>query len=172
MHIDLVRSPEQLDEVLSAIPDKMSLSLGVVDGRNIWKNDFTKSLAFIQRAENKIGTERIMIAPSCSLIHTPCDLDLETNDGSALQNVDYVKVRVQLTIPPGQTAIEVPIALLKNKRCRTSDMHRWQQHAHFEFHVRITAMSNANMLQPAAVIVLKKDVDDDHCSAAPAPAAN
>ncbi len=102
----------------------------------------------------------------------PVIFDLETNDGSAIQNIDYVKVRVQLTIPPGQTAIEVPIALLKNKRCRTSDMHRWQQHAHFEFHVRITAMSNANMLQPAAVIVLKKDVDDDHCSAAPAPAAN
>lgn len=99
----------------------------------------------------------------------PVIFDLETNDGSALQNIDYVKVRVQLTIPPGQTAIEVPIALLKNKRCRTSDMHRWQQHAHFEFQVRITAMSNANMLQPAAVIVLKKDVDDDHCSAAPVP---
>lgn len=104
----------------------------------------------------------------------PVIFDLETNDGSALQNIDYVKVRLQLTIPPGQTAIEVPIALLKNKRCRTSDMHRGQQHAHFEFQVRITAMSNANMLQPAAVIVLKKDVDDDHCSAepVPAPAAN
>lgn len=102
----------------------------------------------------------------------PVIFDLETNDGSAIQNIDYVKVRVQLTIPPGQTEIAVPIALLKSRRCRTSDMHRWQQHANFEFQVRVTAMSNANMLQPAALIVLKKDVDDDHCSAAPQAAAN
>lgn len=40
LHIDLVRCPEQLDEVLQAIPGTLSLSLGIVDGRNIWKNDF------------------------------------------------------------------------------------------------------------------------------------
>ena len=98
----------------------------------------------------------------------PVIFDLETNDGSAFQNIDYVKVKVQLTIPPGQTSVQVPVSLLKNKRCRTSEMHRWQQHADFEFQVRITAMSNANMMQPAALIVLKKDVDDEKCSAAPA----
>ena len=102
----------------------------------------------------------------------PVIFDLETNDGSAFQNIDYVKVRVQLTIPAGQSAIEVPISLLKNQRCRTPDMHRLQQHANFEFQVRVTAMSNANMLQPAALIVLKKDVDDDHCAPAPLAVAN
>ncbi len=80
LHLDLVRCPEQLNEVLSIIPDKMSLSLGVVDGRNIWKNNFDTSIAIIQKVQKKIDTNRIMIAPSCSLIHTPCDLDLETND--------------------------------------------------------------------------------------------
>jgi 5-methyltetrahydropteroyltriglutamate--homocysteine methyltransferase len=53
-----------------------------VDGRNIWKNDFKKSLALIEKATNTIGKDRVLIAPSCSLIHSPCDLDLETNDAT------------------------------------------------------------------------------------------
>lgn len=80
LHIDLVRCPEQLDEVLDTIPSNMTLSLGVVDGRNIWKNDFAQSISFITKAIGKLGRNRVMIAPSCSLLHSPCDLDLETNE--------------------------------------------------------------------------------------------
>ncbi|MCE3074590.1 5-methyltetrahydropteroyltriglutamate--homocysteine S-methyltransferase [Chryseobacterium gwangjuense] len=80
LHIDLVRSPEQLDDVLNSIPNTLSLSLGVVDGRNIWKNDFQHSLQFITKATQKIGSERIFIAPSCSLLHAPFDLDSEKNE--------------------------------------------------------------------------------------------
>lgn len=80
LHLDLVRAPEQLDEVCSLIPEKMSLSLGIVDGRNIWKNDFTRSLEVINRAVSQIGASRVLLAPSCSLLHTPCDLDLETDE--------------------------------------------------------------------------------------------
>jgi len=80
VHIDLVRCPQQLEEVLDVIPQKMSLSLGVVDGRNIWKNDFQQSLELINKAIDRIGKDRIFIAPSCSLLHSPCDLDLETNE--------------------------------------------------------------------------------------------
>ncbi|MBB4805679.1 5-methyltetrahydropteroyltriglutamate--homocysteine methyltransferase [Chryseobacterium defluvii] len=80
LHIDLVRCPEQLDEVLSIIPETLSLSLGIVDGRNIWKNDFERSLHFIEKAISKIGSERVFIAPSCSLLHSPFDLDLEQNE--------------------------------------------------------------------------------------------
>jgi 5-methyltetrahydropteroyltriglutamate--homocysteine methyltransferase len=80
LHIDLVRCPEQLEEILTLISDKMSLSLGVVDGRNIWKNDLQQSLEIINKAINKIGRERILIAPSCSLLHSPCDLDNEVNE--------------------------------------------------------------------------------------------
>jgi 5-methyltetrahydropteroyltriglutamate--homocysteine methyltransferase len=80
LHIDLVRGPEQLDEVLRSLPEKMSLSLGVVDGRNIWKNDLQQSLTQIRTAVNKLGADRVMVAPSCSLLHTPCDLDSETSE--------------------------------------------------------------------------------------------
>ncbi|MEE1898571.1 5-methyltetrahydropteroyltriglutamate--homocysteine S-methyltransferase [Flavobacterium rakeshii] len=80
LHLDLVRNPEQLDPVLVAIPETLSLSLGVIDGRNIWKNNYLQSLQTIYKAVKKIGKERILIAPSCSLLHVPCDLDAETNE--------------------------------------------------------------------------------------------
>jgi len=82
LHLDLVRCPSQLDDILNSnsLTANTHLSLGVVDGRNIWKNDFQTSLEFINKVISKIGADRIMIAPSCSLIHSPCDLDLETNE--------------------------------------------------------------------------------------------
>lgn len=81
LHLDLVRCHSQLDDILESgqLSNTVSLSLGVVDGRNIWKNDFKKSLSLIQKATDALGENRILIAPSCSLIHSPCDLDLETN---------------------------------------------------------------------------------------------
>lgn len=86
LHIDLVRNPEQLDGILNSIPESLSLSLGVIDGRNIWKNDYEKSLSFIRKAVEKLGSERIFIAPSCSLLHSPCDLDFETNLNPEIKN--------------------------------------------------------------------------------------
>ena len=82
LHLDLMRCSSQLDDILESgkLASNVNLSLGVVDGRNIWKNDFKKSLAQIEKAVNALGKDRILIAPSCSLIHSPCDLDLETND--------------------------------------------------------------------------------------------
>ena len=82
VHLDLVRCPLQLKDILATDVknSRINLSLGVVDGRNIWKNDFEASLALIDRATEAIGSERIWIAPSCSLIHAPCDLDLETDE--------------------------------------------------------------------------------------------
>ncbi len=81
-HLDLVRCPLQLDDILESgkLASNVNLSLGVVDGRNIWKNDFKKSLEIIKKATDALGESRILIAPSCSLIHSPCDLDLETNE--------------------------------------------------------------------------------------------
>jgi 5-methyltetrahydropteroyltriglutamate--homocysteine methyltransferase len=82
LHLDLVRCPSQLDDILESnqLAENVHLSLGVVDGRNIWKNDFKNSVALIEKAVAALGKERILIAPSCSLIHSPCDLDLETNE--------------------------------------------------------------------------------------------
>lgn len=80
LHLDLVRAPEQLDAVLDILPANLSLSLGIVDGRNIWKNDFEESLEIIGKVIGRIDPDRIMIAPSCTLLHCPCDLNHETNE--------------------------------------------------------------------------------------------
>jgi 5-methyltetrahydropteroyltriglutamate--homocysteine methyltransferase len=75
LHVDLVRAPEQQDAVLAAVPRDRVLSLGVVDGRNIWRADLS---ALLDRLEPIAGSQRaIMLAPSCSLLHTPIDLALE-----------------------------------------------------------------------------------------------
>ncbi|WP_330746123.1 5-methyltetrahydropteroyltriglutamate--homocysteine S-methyltransferase [Chryseobacterium sp. CP-77] len=96
LHVDLVRNPEQLDDILNVIPDSLNLSLGLVDGRNIWKNDYEKSLSFISKAVEKLGSERIFIAPSCSLLHSPCDLDFETNLNPEIKNwLAFAKQKVK-----------------------------------------------------------------------------
>ncbi|MBU2976410.1 5-methyltetrahydropteroyltriglutamate--homocysteine S-methyltransferase [Zobellia sp. B3R18] len=82
LHLDLVRCPLQLDDIIKSnkLNSYTHLSLGVVDGRNIWKNDYEKSLKLVQKAIDHVGAERVLIAPSCSLLHSPCDLDLESNE--------------------------------------------------------------------------------------------
>jgi 5-methyltetrahydropteroyltriglutamate--homocysteine methyltransferase len=86
LHIDLVRAPEQLENVLAAIRNNLQLSLGLVDGRNVWKNDYCKSLDLINRAVEKLGSERVIISPSCSLLHSPIDLDSEVDIDPEIRN--------------------------------------------------------------------------------------
>jgi 5-methyltetrahydropteroyltriglutamate--homocysteine methyltransferase len=77
LHVDLVRAPEQLEAVLTGLPPNMQLSLGVVDGRNIWRSDLDRAQFVVRRAVQALGAERVMVAPSCSLLHVPVDLDRE-----------------------------------------------------------------------------------------------
>jgi 5-methyltetrahydropteroyltriglutamate--homocysteine methyltransferase len=98
LHLDLVRCPAQLDDILeTAIANtSLHLSLGVVDGRNIWKNDYEKSLQQIQKAVSALGKDRIAIAPSCSLLHVPCDLDNETALSPEIKNwMAFAKQKLQ-----------------------------------------------------------------------------
>lgn len=76
LHIDLVCAPEQLSCVLDRIPSYKVLSLGVVNGRNIWRADLEKLLSSLRQAHDRKG-DRLWIAPSCSLLHCPVDLDKE-----------------------------------------------------------------------------------------------
>jgi 5-methyltetrahydropteroyltriglutamate--homocysteine methyltransferase len=135
LHVDLVRSPEQLNDVLNALPKHLTLSLGIVDGRNIWKNDFQTSLVFIHKAVQKIGSDRLMIAPSCSLIHSPCDLDLETNEKTltpeikqwlafAKQKIDEVATLKQLTEKDASASIQKKLNdnLISNASRKTSKL--------------------------------------------------
>jgi len=78
LHLDLVRAPEQLEPALANAPQTLSLSLGVVDGRSIWRADLDRALVTLERAVERFGPDRVLVAPSCSLLHCPLDLDLET----------------------------------------------------------------------------------------------
>ncbi|CAL9730920.1 5-methyltetrahydropteroyltriglutamate--homocysteine methyltransferase [Monosporozyma unispora] len=76
-HFDFVRAPEQFEQVANIIGDDQVLSFGIVNGRNIWKNDFTKSSEFVNQAIAKLGKDRVIVATSSSLLHTPVDLENE-----------------------------------------------------------------------------------------------
>ncbi|OBT39617.1 5-methyltetrahydropteroyltriglutamate- homocysteine S-methyltransferase [Pseudogymnoascus sp. WSF 3629] len=77
LHIDLVRNPEQLDEVVKALGPKTILSAGVVDGRNIWKTNLKRAIEVVESAIQKVGKERVIVATSSSLLHTPHTLASE-----------------------------------------------------------------------------------------------
>ncbi|KFX97892.1 hypothetical protein V490_02570 [Pseudogymnoascus sp. VKM F-3557] len=77
VHVDLVRNPEQLDEVVKALGPKTILSAGVVDGRNIWKTNLKRAIEIVESAVQKVGKERVIVATSSSLLHTPHTLASE-----------------------------------------------------------------------------------------------
>ncbi len=76
LHVDLSAAPEQLDAVLAKLPQNWVLSLGVVNGRNVWRSDVKTQLARLQPVKAALG-ERLWVASSCSLLHSPVDLELE-----------------------------------------------------------------------------------------------
>ncbi|KAK9450822.1 cobalamin-independent synthase [Limtongia smithiae] len=77
IHADFVRVPDQLEAVVGALSESQILSVGIVDGRNIWKTNFAKAIAFVQTAIEKVGAERVIVATSSSLLHTPVTLESE-----------------------------------------------------------------------------------------------
>ncbi|KAL8861255.1 MAG: hypothetical protein Q9178_002471 [Gyalolechia marmorata] len=77
IHIDVVRNPEQLETVIDALGPQQTLSVGVVDGRNIWKTNFKKAIEKIEVATQKLGKDRVLVASSSSLLHTPHTLASE-----------------------------------------------------------------------------------------------
>ncbi len=96
LHLDLCRGPGQANTLANKTDDILAtalmkaggkvLSLGVVDGRNIWKNDLSLSLSRIERVVAELGKDRVFVAPSCSLLHTPVDLTAEDQLDPAITN--------------------------------------------------------------------------------------
>jgi len=76
LHLDMVRGRNDLAPLLNLLPSTKILSLGVIDGRNVWKTDLNAVLDWLEPVRDQLG-ERLWIAPSCSLLHVPVDLDSE-----------------------------------------------------------------------------------------------
>ncbi|WP_436487194.1 5-methyltetrahydropteroyltriglutamate--homocysteine S-methyltransferase [Chitinophaga sp. ARDCPP14] len=138
VHIDLVRAPEQLDTVLAALPADKMLSLGVVDGRNIWKNDYAASIALIEKAIGQIGEERVLLGTSCSLLHVPYNLEDETAlDPGIKQWMAFAKQKVAEVIAlkhiiAGDTSLLVDNEAVMNSRKTSSRIHRPEVKARLE----------------------------------------
>jgi 5-methyltetrahydropteroyltriglutamate--homocysteine methyltransferase len=77
LHIDLKRGADQLPAVLARAPKDLVLSLGVIDGRNVWRADLETVLDRLEPVVKARGADKIIIASSCSLLHVPIDLDQE-----------------------------------------------------------------------------------------------
>ena len=122
LHVDLVRAPDQLDAVLAAWPADRALSLGVVDGRNVWRADLDAALSKIARA----GSAVRWIAPSCSLLHVPIDLDQEKKlpatlrGGMAFAKQKLVELRVLADVVSGRASAEK--ALIASRAARAAHL--------------------------------------------------
>ncbi|MBN8543377.1 MAG: 5-methyltetrahydropteroyltriglutamate--homocysteine S-methyltransferase [Alphaproteobacteria bacterium] len=122
VHIDLVREPGQLDAALTNVKPNQVLSLGVVNGRNIWKTNYEAALKLIDRALEKVPSERLVIAGSCSLLHSPVDLNNETTLDSeikswlafAVQKLDEIALLTKAT--NDRNAEDVQAALAANAK--------------------------------------------------------
>lgn len=86
LHYDAVRGESEVDAVLANFPSDKILSLGVIDGRNIWKNNFDASLTTLEKAKAKLGTNRLWISASCSLLHSPVTLASEKKLDSEIKD--------------------------------------------------------------------------------------
>ncbi|QKX15816.1 5-methyltetrahydropteroyltriglutamate--homocysteine S-methyltransferase [Microbulbifer sp. YPW1] len=77
VHIDAVRGPEEVAPAAAALRDGQVLSVGVINGRNVWRTDLTRWQQELSPLASKLG-ERLWISASCSLLHSPVDLETET----------------------------------------------------------------------------------------------
>jgi len=127
LHIDAVRAPEQLLPVVDRLSVHKVLSVGIVNGRNIWRNDLAASLKTLQEVQSRLG-DRLWVAPSCSLLHSPVDLEREQKLDAELkswlafatQKVNEVVVLAQLlsgnNSPELQKALDDSNAVVESRR--------------------------------------------------------
>jgi len=99
LHVDAVNDRDGVLPLINLLPAHKVLSLGVINGRNIWKTDLTAVLDWIEPLAQRLG-DRLWIAPSCSLLHVPVDLNTEHRLDAqvkswlafALQKLDELRV--------------------------------------------------------------------------------
>ena len=116
IHIDAINDQAGVLPLINLLPAHKVLSLGVINGRNVWKTDLTAVLDWIEPLATRLG-ERFWIAPSCSLLHVPVDLDSEkTLDAEvkswlsfALQKLDELQV-LGTALREGREAVKAALA--------------------------------------------------------------
>jgi 5-methyltetrahydropteroyltriglutamate--homocysteine methyltransferase len=131
LHIDAVNGGAEVDAVISKMSGKV-ISLGVVNGRNIWKSDLNAILDWVEPIANKLG-DNLWIAPSCSLLHVPVDLSSEKKLDSeisswlafAIEKIKEIEV-ITTAINSGRAKVENELAQNKqslNSRKNSTRVH-------------------------------------------------
>jgi 5-methyltetrahydropteroyltriglutamate--homocysteine methyltransferase len=116
LHIDAINGRTDVLPLIGLLPSHKVLSLGVINGRNIWKTDLTALLDWLEPLAQRLG-DRLWIAPSCSLLHVPVDLanerklDAEVKSwlAFAVQKLDELRI-VAKGLREGRGAIKQALA--------------------------------------------------------------
>lgn len=163
LHIDLDRAPTQLDEVVAAVKaTNITLSLGVVSGRNIWKNDFQASIKLIQKAIDVLGAERVIVATSSSLLHTPVTLAAENRltpeqkDWFAFALEKASEVATIAAVASGSQDVKVAEALEANKVSITK-RRDFERNSDDAVRKRVAAIT-PDMLQRKSPFAVRKEI--------------
>ncbi|EDW0417953.1 5-methyltetrahydropteroyltriglutamate--homocysteine S-methyltransferase [Salmonella enterica subsp. enterica serovar Chandans] len=75
LHVDLIHGKDDVAELHQRLPVDWLLSAGLINGRNVWRADLTEKYAQINAI---VGKRALWVASSCSLLHSPIDLSVET----------------------------------------------------------------------------------------------
>jgi 5-methyltetrahydropteroyltriglutamate--homocysteine methyltransferase len=132
LHIDAGRSEKELEELISRLDSTKILSLGLVHGRDIWRNDYEHSLSILRQAVSLRGEETVWIAPSCSLLHVPFSLkferklDLEIKSWLAFAEEKLVELSELRQAYEGQSEIVTKNRELHLERLRSGRIHSHQ----------------------------------------------
>ncbi|KAJ3358270.1 methionine-synthesizing 5- methyltetrahydropteroyltriglutamate--homocysteine methyltransferase [Kappamyces sp. JEL0680] len=122
IHVDTVRAPNELDSILTRVQGKkVALSVGVVNGRNVWKVNLAGAIATVKKAVAALGADRVIVAPSCSLLHTPhslasekkMDANIKSWMSFAVEKLSEIDTIVKAINAPGS----VDAALSENAAC-------------------------------------------------------
>lgn len=92
VHIDAIRAESEVALLAHKLKHQQVLSVGIIDGRNVWKTDLNAALDFLQPIA-EIRGENLWLAPSCSLLHVPVNLAVETDINSEVK--DWLAFAVQ-----------------------------------------------------------------------------
>lgn len=116
LHIDAIHARDEIDRIIQKLPSDRVISLGVINGRNIWKTDLNGTLDWLEPLSQRLG-DRLWLAPSCSLIHVPVDLSQETKLDDelkswlafALQKLDELQI-LGRALNHGRDSVAQPLA--------------------------------------------------------------
>ncbi len=133
LHIDAINGRDEVARIADWLPGHKVLSVGVINGRNIWKTDLTATLVWLEPLHQRLG-QRLWLAPSCSLLHVPVDLASEQKLDDeikqwlafAVQKLDELRI-LATALNEGRAAVADELAqnaAAVNSRRQSGRIHR------------------------------------------------